>query len=112
MLQEKGATYIFNHVKFILSYHKGTGSGKDGRIVRAKVEVMSCESPPCKKSSKGLTLKTNGDLSVSYYYSIEFTVSANLFCRRIWMCVCMCIGVYMYGWVLVWVWVCICVGVC
>ncbi|KAL5476329.1 hypothetical protein EMCRGX_G026258 [Ephydatia muelleri] len=73
MLQANGATYIFNHVKFILSYHKGTGSGKDGRIVRAKVEVLSCESPPCKKSSKGLVLKTDSDLSVSYYYSVEFT---------------------------------------
>ena len=78
-----GATYVFNHMKFILSYHKGTGTGKDGRIVRARVEIMSCEAPPCKKSSKGQVLKAGSDMSVPYYYSVEFTV------RVVDGCMCM-----------------------
>ena len=79
-MKEKGATYIFNNVHLILSYHKGTPPEfTDGRIVRAQVKLSSCSSTACtdpmvidsdsaRKSLKG----KDGKLVVPYMYTVEF----------------------------------------
>jgi len=54
-LSEKGSTYIFNHLTLILGYHKGTAASgnMDGRIVRAHVQLASCDTvPACSKPMK------------------------------------------------------------
>lgn len=85
-LKEKGATYIFNHVQLILSYHRGTGkSPTDGRIVRAQIKLDSCKDVKC---TEGMAIdsptvrqafKTGNKndknkivLNVNYTYTVEF----------------------------------------
>lgn len=86
-LREKGATYIFNHVQLILSYHKGTGNNPtDGRIVRAQIKLDSCKDAKC---TEGMAIDSptvrqafknkdkNKDrnkvvLNVNYTYTVQF----------------------------------------
>ena len=76
---EKGATYIFNHVHLILSYHKGTPKSgyTDGRIVRARIQLASCDSFPCSDKAKPMKIpaKLDKKLQIPYTYTVEFTVS-------------------------------------
>ena len=87
LLNEKGATYVFNHVHLILAYHKGSAQNKftDGRIVRAQIQLASCKDFPCTPSSKPLKLrkqKDSDDFKITYSYTVEFVVSK---------CVCVCV---------------------
>ena len=74
-LKDSGATYIFNHVHLILSYQDGTPSRgyTDGRIVRAQVQLASCEAHPCTKPLKIPDSIAKGKtFLLSYSYSVEF----------------------------------------
>ena len=75
-LSEPGATYIFNHHKLVISYHYGTKGSKftDGRIVRAQVQLRSCESFPCGNKPMKLPEKVNKSFKITYSYSVEFEV--------------------------------------
>lgn len=86
LLNEKGATYVFNHVHLILSYHKGSAQNKftDGRIVRAQIQLASCQDFPCSPSSKPLSLPKPDKMDpkkpyeINYSYTVEFLVSENV----------------------------------
>ena len=80
-LKERGATYIFNHVHFIFSYHNGTDKvHTDGRIVRAQIKLQSCKDIKCSQPMvidsviirKNLKEGKNGALEVPYRYTVEF----------------------------------------
>ncbi|XP_065888892.1 transmembrane 9 superfamily member 2-like [Dysidea avara] len=72
-LSERDATYVFNHVKIMIAYHKGE-QGEADRLLRAQVQVASCEKYPCSKSSKGMKIPTKKDdpMEIIYSYSVEF----------------------------------------
>jgi len=78
LFKEKGATYIFNHVHLVISYHKGTDKSgyTDGRMVRAQIQLASC-TPPCTDQSKPMKIpdKLKGKLDIKYTYSVTFVVS-------------------------------------
>jgi transmembrane 9 superfamily protein 2/4 len=77
---DKGTTYLFNNVKLVLSYHKGSApSFTDGRIVRAEVEVDSCQDSGCSMpmiiDSPALRKRLEAGtkvLQVPYMYTVEF----------------------------------------
>ena len=76
-LKEAGATYIFNYVHLILSYQEGTQSGgyTDGRIVRAQVQLASCEDSKCTKPLKiPDKIAAKEKFLLPYSYSVEFVV--------------------------------------
>jgi transmembrane 9 superfamily protein 2/4 len=82
---EKGTTYLFNNVKLILSYHKGTAPlFTDGRIVRAEVKLKSCSNTKCSapmvidSPAVRAILKNNGKLVVPYMYTVEFVDKENI----------------------------------
>ena len=81
LLNENGATYVFNHVHLIISYHKGSEQNKyqDGRIVRAQIQLASCKETPCSPQSKPLSLPKKDELGdkfdITYSYTVEFIVS-------------------------------------
>ena len=76
----KGTTYLFNNVRLVLSYHRGTEPLlTDGRIVRAAVTLDSCQdhkcylpmiidSPALRRRLKG----RNEMLQIPYMYRVEF----------------------------------------
>jgi hypothetical protein len=78
--KEKGATYIFNHVHLTLSYHKGDPKNAytDGRILRARVQLASCDTYPCNEKSKPMKIPKPGkrgkELRIPYTYAVEFQV--------------------------------------
>ena len=65
----------------MISYHYGTKGSKftDGRIVRAQVQLRSCESFPCGDSAKDkpmkLPQKSDKTFKITYSYSVVFEVS-------------------------------------
>lgn len=74
-LKEPGATYIFNHVHIILYYQKGskTGGSTDGRIVRAHVQLASCDAAKCAKPLKIPNKIAKGEkFMIPYSYSVDF----------------------------------------
>ena len=79
-MTEKGATYLFNNVHLILSFHKGTEPRyTDGRIVRAQVKLESCSTIECtqpmtiaSKSVKEKIKGKDGKLTIPYMYTVEF----------------------------------------
>ena len=81
LLSEKGATYVFNHIHLLISYHKGSEQNKftDGRIVRAQVQLASCKKFPCTAKSEPLKLPKPKDINkqfdLTYSYTVEFIVS-------------------------------------
>ena len=77
---EKGATYIFNHVHIIISYHEGTEKADhtDGRVVRARVMLNSCDDLYCTKPMKVPDPEKFETLEIPYFYSVEFKVSLAL----------------------------------
>ena len=83
---EKGTTYLFNHVHLIISYHEGTEKNEftDGRVVRAQVQLASCESIPCNEKSKPMKIprpKNLGkSLKIPYSYTVEFVVRLTVSC--------------------------------
>ncbi|MCG8622311.1 MAG: transmembrane 9 family protein, partial [Proteobacteria bacterium] len=85
LLSEKGATYVFNHVHLLISYHKGSEQNKftDGRIVRAQVQLASCKKFPCTAKSEPLKLPKPSEIdekegfNLTYSYTVEFIVSAH-----------------------------------
>ena len=93
LLSEKGATYVFNHVHLLISYHKGSEQNKftDGRIVRAQVQLASCKKFPCTAKSEPLKLPKPKDINkqfdLTYSYTVEFIVSWPDICLLcfIWM---------------------------
>ena len=81
-LIDPGSTYIFNHVHLILAYHKGTPGNAftDGRIVRAQVQLASCETYPCPANPKGMKIpdKIPDNFKIVYSYSVQFVVSGSV----------------------------------
>ncbi len=82
LMNEKGATYLFNRVNLQIFYHKGTNEGTkklDGRILRAMIQLKSCEKSDCAKPlSLPKDMKAYTDqkpFSVTYTYTVEFIVS-------------------------------------
>ena len=77
---DKGTTYLFNNVKLVLSYHKGSAPlFTDGRIVRAEVKVDSCQDSGCSMpmiiDSPALRKRLEAGtkvLQVPYMYTVEF----------------------------------------
>ena len=77
---DKGTTYLFNNVKLVLSYHKGSApSFPDGCIVRAEVKVASCKDSSCSMpmiiDSPALRKRLKAGtkiLQVPYMYTVEF----------------------------------------
>ncbi len=78
LMNEKGATYLFNRVNLQIFYHKGTNE-LDGRILRAMIQLKSCEKYDCAKPlSLPKDMKAYTDqkpFSVTYTYTVEFIVS-------------------------------------
>lgn len=79
-MKEGGATYLFNSVHLILSFHKGTAPEyADGRIVRAQIRLASCSDKTCDNPMvvdsdevrKKLKAK-DGKLEIPYLYTVEF----------------------------------------
>lgn len=74
-------TYLFNHVHLILSYHGGTSKNglTDGRLLRARVQLASCDSFPCSEKSKPMvipkTLTKGQTLKIPYTYTVAFEVN-------------------------------------
>ena len=87
LLNEKGATYVFNHVHLLISYHKATQQKRftDGRIVHAQVQLASCKKFPCTAKSGPLKLSKPEDIDkdkpfeLTYSYTVEFIVSLGSF---------------------------------
>ena len=87
-LNTKGATYVFNHVHLILSYHKGSAQNRytDGRIVRAQIQLASCQDFPCTPKSQPLSLPDTKKMpdkgfDLTYSYTVEFIVSTVVILR-------------------------------
>ena len=86
LLSEKGATYVFNHVHLLISYHKGSEQNKftDGRIVRAQIQLASCKKFPCTAKFEPLKLPKPSEIdekegfNLTYSYTVEFIVSAHI----------------------------------
>jgi hypothetical protein len=82
-MREPGAMYVFNHFHFLISYHKGSEQNKftDGRIVRAQVQLASCNKFPCTAKSEPLKLPKPSEIdererfNLTYSYTVEFIVS-------------------------------------
>ena len=77
---ETDTTYIFNHVHLILSYHEGTAGNDytDGRLLRARVQLASCDSFPCSENSKPMVIPKPGleeGINIPYTYTVEFEAS-------------------------------------
>ena len=81
-LKAKGTTYLFNHINLIISYHKGTGdTPTDGRIVRAQIQLASCNDLKCGPHSKPMiidskdirqSLRKDKKLTVPYTFTVKF----------------------------------------
>lgn len=71
-LRKPGATYIFNHIQFLIWYHSGTNN--DGHIVKASVAVASCDKLPCKPTGSPAKIPKKGKFKIDYSYSVVFMV--------------------------------------
>ena len=89
---DKGTTYLFNNIKLILFYHKATGPLlTDGRIVRAEVELDSCQDSNCSVpmviDSPALRMRLkrrNEVLHVPYTYSVIFEEAEHIVWESRW----------------------------
>ncbi|XP_064393741.1 transmembrane 9 superfamily member 2-like [Halichondria panicea] len=81
LMNKKGATYLFNRVSLQIFYHKGTNE-LDGRILRAMIQLKSCEKSDCAKPlSLPKDMKAYTDqkpFSVTYTYTVEFIEKQNI----------------------------------
>ena len=64
-------TYIFNHIQFLIWYHKK--SEHDNRIVKASVALASCEDNTCSNPMK-ISSGSKGKYDIKYSYTVLFMV--------------------------------------
>ncbi|XP_010779564.1 transmembrane 9 superfamily member 2-like [Notothenia coriiceps] len=72
---EKDAFYIFNHVDITIHYHIVEHEQLGARLVAAKIEPKSFQSPDCSGGPKFLKNKQTGVFDIKYTYSVKFVVS-------------------------------------
>ena len=90
-LSEKGASYIFNHVHFII-YHT------NGQIVRASVQFDSCDSLlDCTKPRKLPDPENFRSFEIPYTYTVEFKVSLTVPLSRVHPPPLFCLGAEFSG---------------
>lgn len=76
-LASPNTVYIFNHVQFLIWYHKGTAN--DGRIIKTSVALASCSEKSC-ENPMIVAVSDKGKLEIEYSYTVLFMVNIAYTC--------------------------------